>query len=330
MAVKLAADHPDIVGRIVLVSTPAEENQVDLPTLLWLVTLPIIGPITYALGRLLRPLRRLWMRPFVLDRYDLTDEVIEDAGKSTPAAITKTLNTVRREVARGRLLRQAGAVKVPVLVVTGEEDQIVDPRAADHWARTLLAEIVFMEGCGHLPMLERTGDFNDRILAFLTGDDRYLDDGTEPAEDETREDLDIGENTPEKVYPPMSSESSEPDDTSEHPSDRPTVFRKQGGRYVPRDRGGAEDWSEDRDEPSADSAADRPREPLADEGEDVEERPPKRGGMPEIPKDLFELPEPLEFRPRDLSREEDDRRIREQRGEHAGGEPERPEEGPRS
>src|SRR5215210_2530017 len=65
MAVKLAADHPDLVGRLVIVSTPADEDQIDVPTMLWLATLPVLGPIFYVLGRVARPVRRLWMRPFV-------------------------------------------------------------------------------------------------------------------------------------------------------------------------------------------------------------------------------------------------------------------------
>ncbi|HEV3477512.1 MAG TPA: alpha/beta hydrolase, partial [Rubrobacteraceae bacterium] len=76
MAVKLAADHPDVVGRLVLVATPADENQIDLPTSLWLATLPVLGPIFYTLGRLARPVRGLWMRPFVADPQDLTEEVV--------------------------------------------------------------------------------------------------------------------------------------------------------------------------------------------------------------------------------------------------------------
>jgi pimeloyl-ACP methyl ester carboxylesterase len=44
MAVKLAADHPDVVGRLVLVATPADDEQMDLPTPLWLATLPVVGP----------------------------------------------------------------------------------------------------------------------------------------------------------------------------------------------------------------------------------------------------------------------------------------------
>src|SRR5918911_1670893 len=101
MAAKLAADPPDVVGRLVLVATPADEDQIDLPTFLWLATLPVVGPVFYTLGRFLRPLRKLWIRPFVLDPGDLPEEVVDDAGKSTPAALGKTLGMTRREMARG-------------------------------------------------------------------------------------------------------------------------------------------------------------------------------------------------------------------------------------
>src|SRR5215210_1348509 len=153
IAVKLAADHPDVAGRLVLVATPAKQDQIDLPTLLWLTTLPVVGPVFYTLGCFVKPLRRLWMRPFVLNSEDLSEEVVEDAGKSTPAAVAKTLDVMRREIARGRLVRQAGIVKVPVLVIAEEEDQIVDPQAASDWAQTVSAEVAFLNECGHLPML---------------------------------------------------------------------------------------------------------------------------------------------------------------------------------
>src|ERR671932_235096 len=56
MALKPPADHPDVVGRLILVATPADEDQVDLPTMLWLATLPVVGPLFYTLGKFFRPL----------------------------------------------------------------------------------------------------------------------------------------------------------------------------------------------------------------------------------------------------------------------------------
>jgi pimeloyl-ACP methyl ester carboxylesterase len=288
MAVKLAADHPDVVGRLVIISTPADENQIDLPTILWLVTLPIIGPIFYALGRVARPVRRLWMRPFVADSDDLTEEVVDDAGRSTPAAVSKTLSISRREISRGRLARQARIIKIPLLVVSGEEDQIVDPQAVGVWAGGVdRAEIYLIDECGHLPMIERIAEFNAQILAFLTGDARYLDYiRPAPEADEEAETHYAEEGDEASVYIADSSDntvdlSPQPTELEAERDNLPRVVRKRGGRYPARIR---------------------PSQP-PEEYPDAAEEPPTLGGrfrrepsasedfLPELPDDLFDWPE---------------------------------------
>ncbi|MCA1739153.1 MAG: alpha/beta fold hydrolase [Actinobacteria bacterium] len=330
MTMKLAADHPDVVGRIVLVATPADENQVDLPTLLWLATLPVVGPIFYALGRLLRPLRRLWMRPFVFDSEDLDEEVVEDVGRSTPAAVRTTLEVMRREIARGRLVRQAGVVKVPVLAVAGEEDQIVDPQAAHDWAQAVSAEVVLLDECGHLPMLERTSEFNARVLAFLTGDTRYLDTITATPEETTGEDEDVTTEEPSEEQPPFARAEPETPESTEPPN----VVRKQDGRYPPRERDHHKD-SERQDAGDTEGRRDTSSGPDGDNG--AEESAPDRGRretggdadrpLPELPGHLFEWPELKEPRPWDRSRETG-RQPREERDEDE--DPEDPKKEPRS
>jgi hypothetical protein len=240
------------------------------------------------LGRFLKPLRRLWMRPFVLGPEDLTEEVVEDAGKSTPAAVTKTLGVVRREIARGRLARQAGVIKVPILVVVGEEDQIVDPQAASDWAQTVSAEVTFLNECGHLPMLERTGEFNARVFAFLTGDPRYLDTATETLEEV------VGEGAAE-------------------PANHPSVASSRGDSYPSRDRDPKDLHDDDVSDPSVGRRSDGVAGPTAGDGtegraQDHTERPGNEGDagepVPEVPKDLLEWPEFFkEFRPRGRSPE---------------------------
>ena len=285
MAVKLAADHPDVVGRLVIISTPADENQIDLPTMLWLVTVPVVGPIFYALGRVARPVRRLWMRPFVADSDDLTEEIVDDAGRSTPAAVSKTLSISRREISRGRLARQARIIKIPLLVVAGEEDQIVDPQSVGVWAGGVdRAEICLIDECGHMPMVERVAEFNAQILAFLTGDARYLD-YVQPANEMD----DVSET--HHVEEEASTHSAGPSDDTVDLSPRPTeldavrdnvprVVRKHGGRYPAR--------------------IPPPQSPAASEY--AVEEPPTSGGragrepsdedfLPELPDDLFDWPE---------------------------------------
>ena len=319
MVVKLAADHSDVVGRLVLVATPANQDQIDLPTPLWLATLPVIGPLFYALGRYLGPLRKLWVRPFVLDPQDLSGEVIEDAGRSTPAAMIKTLDVTRREISRGRLLRQAGIIKVPALIITGEDDRIVDPQAATEWAGVLRAEAILLDRCGHLPMLERPDEFNAQVLSFLTGDSSYLS-AAPAAPEEIREDLPAAQTSSELSLP-------EPPETTDEQETggKPIVHRKRGGSYSSRSREPGEvheDVPDQEDDRQLEGPAGR------SEGDGAGKRSPDRtdrdgGGMPELPEDLFDWPDSVrEPRPWNRSPGEQ-RRVREERGEDA--DPEDPE-----
>jgi pimeloyl-ACP methyl ester carboxylesterase len=300
MAVKLAADHPDVVGRVVLVSVPADEDQIDLPTPLWLATLPVVGPLFYALGRAFGPVRRMWMRPFVADPDDLTDELLDDAGKSTPAAVARTLGMSRREISGGRLVRKAKIIKMPMLVVSGEEDQIVDPHSVSAWAGSVQrAEICLMDACGHAPMVERPAEFAAQILAFLTGDARYLDQSAPPPaavdneegfpEDDREPAYTDDGNDPRSTDPYGHAYADSADDTADltveypiedvapEPNGPPKIHRKRDGIYPAE----AHDGQSPAPEPPEGTS--RERERRATSADDP---------IPELPADLFDWPEP--------------------------------------
>jgi pimeloyl-ACP methyl ester carboxylesterase len=298
MAVKLAADHPDVVGRVILVSVPADEDQIDLPTPLWLATLPVVGPLFYALGRAFRPVRQVWMRPFVADADDLTDEIVDDAGKSTPAAVASTLSMSRREISGGRLVRQAKIIKMPMLVVSGEEDQIVDPHSVSAWAGSVQrAEICLMDACGHAPMIERPAEFAAQILAFLTGDARYLDQlAPPPAADDEEDSPDDGHapayaDDEDDLRPddPYGDAYADTDDTADltveypiedvapEPNGPPKIHRKREGTYPAEASDGQSPDAEAQD------GTFRERERRATSADDP---------IPELPADLFDWPEP--------------------------------------
>jgi pimeloyl-ACP methyl ester carboxylesterase len=288
MAVKLAADHPDVVGRLVIVSTPADEDQIDVPTMLWLATLPLVGPLFYALGRAARPVRRLWMRPFVANPDDLTEEVVDDAGRSTPAAVSKTLSIGRREISRGRLARQARIIKIPLLVVAGEQDQIVDPQSVGVWAGGVdRAEISLIDECGHLPMIERTAEFNAQILAFLTGDPRYLDyipptpaavpNREQPQSEDTFDGAEPEETPAEAPTPTHDIKNFPPSTTDLDRDSAPKVVRKQDGIYPAR------------------THPPRPEDPYSDEPSRTtrpRREPTNDHFLSDLPDDLFQWPEP--------------------------------------
>ena len=301
MAIKLAADHPDVIERVVLVSVPADEDQIDLPTPLWLATLPVVGPLFYALGRAWRPVRRMWMRPFVADPDDLTEELLDDAGKSTPAAVARTLGMSRREISGGRLVRQAKIIKMPMLVVSGEEDQIVDPQSVSAWAGSVQrAEICLMDACGHAPMIERPAEFAAQILAFLTGDARYLDqlapppaaddeegfpdDGHAPAYADADEDEDADADTADDTADLTVEYPIE--DVTPEPNGPPKIRRKRDGGYPAEARDGQSPAPEVPEAPGSTSSW---RERRATSADDL---------IPELPADLFDWPEPRRGPPR--------------------------------
>ena len=262
MAVKLAVDHPETVGRLVLVSVPAEEEQMDLPTLLWLATLPVVGPAFYALGGLLSPLRSLWLRAFVLHNRDLPRAAVKDAGKSVPAAVRKTYDAVRQEISGGRLISQARGVGVPVLLVAGEEDQIVDPDSLETWAAVFpRAETSLIRRCGHLPMVERTDELGASILDF--SGERVV----QPAQPVRQPEV------PRERRRPANGENEEPEEPS----------RKQQSQAA-----------DDAPAPAVDNdrGSERPRRGR---------RPARRGSI-SVPDDLFDWPESYSTRTRKTGR----------------------------
>ena len=310
MAVKLAADHPDIVGRLVLVATPADEEQIDLPTLLWLGTLPVVGPIFYTLGRYLKPVRKLWLRSFVHDPKDLPDGLVEDAGKPTPAAASKAFNVTRHEISGGRVARQARIIKVPILLIAGEDDQIIDPRAVSDWGQNAAqAEIALLDGCGHLPMVESSSEFSARLLAFLTGDEGYLEYVKEvpqpvretPIEEAQEEDVEKpdGSAPPEETTPHEGPPADKPPEksTPAAPSSRDTFFGDLDWDFSP-DR--APSTSRKTPAEEAPVSAETP-DPAPDEDEVPPPRRPPRKATP-LPKNRDDVAEQAEPRSKNRKR----------------------------
>ena len=201
---------------------------------------------------------------------------------------------------------------IPLLLIAGEEDQIVDPQAVGAWDRSVdQAEVCLLDECGHLPMIERTVEFNAQILAFLTGDARYLD-YAESVSGSDEEGLEYGEDAEvsspeegEEVAPP--ADPADPGHDAADPAPRhanadeneiegnratPNVVRRQGDRYPARNQKAE---PEPPAQPSDDGAEDhRSRAGRTPSDEDV---------IPELPEDLFDWPDARnEVRPREWPR----------------------------
>jgi hypothetical protein len=145
------------------------------------------------------------------------------------------------------------------------------------------AEIYLIDECGHLPMIERIAEFNAQILAFLTGDARYLDQISpapapgEGAEAPHAEEVDEARPSTEPSGPADDTVDLSPRPAASGHDNVPRVVRKHGGRYPARTS-------------PPNSHADAVEQPPASAGRTRRETS-DQDFLPELPDDLFDWPE---------------------------------------
>jgi pimeloyl-ACP methyl ester carboxylesterase len=79
-------------------------------------------------------------------------------------------HTIVRELASGRLMRDAATLQVPTLIVWGKQDRLVP--AAHGVAlgeRVPSSQLYLIDDCGHCPQLERAAEFSAAVERFLRG-----------------------------------------------------------------------------------------------------------------------------------------------------------------
>ncbi len=148
IAVRFAAEHPEMVGKLVLVSTPPN----GLPLSLRIIGYPVIGGIWYRMvraigGFALRGSRagKVWLRP-------------------TVRSATRSI----RWFARFRVIEDLKRVRSPILLVFGLKDRIVPPESAGFFLKVKPGlNVAIIPDSRHSPMCENPDVFNAALLSFL-------------------------------------------------------------------------------------------------------------------------------------------------------------------
>jgi pimeloyl-ACP methyl ester carboxylesterase len=161
VAMRLAANHPERVDKLVLAASVSGDRIPMLP-----VT-PLIKPLLWLFARLFA--RRIFRRQFY-DPRKATKEVYDAYRrplriKGTGDAVYETLRD-----ARGEKAVDTSGVKQPVLILWASHERIL-PR----WTLSRLrkrfsrAEVATIDRAGHLLLEEQPGASNAGIRRFLTG-----------------------------------------------------------------------------------------------------------------------------------------------------------------
>lgn len=169
VALTLAAQHPELVQRLVLVDPLIYPLVLRGPARmpLW----PIVGPFLFKqlYGR---AMFRAHFRDGVyepghlmnLPRVDaLYDKFNVPAARESAYATLKTLEDTRVTTAR------LGRVRAPVLVVWGRNDALTDAQNAQRLVKDLFDARLCLLDCGHSPHEERPTELGNAVVKFLEG-----------------------------------------------------------------------------------------------------------------------------------------------------------------
>jgi pimeloyl-ACP methyl ester carboxylesterase len=144
VAVAYACEHADDVDRIMAISLPLGLDSVNQRL--------ISGGgsfVNRVLGR---------------SQGETFDSVKSEFNRAAPEAIEKSVRSVLRMDLRSTLRK----LEIPLLLVYGEQDNVVTPRDASQYAgvNNSVRTMLFPQ-CRHFPMLDRSSQFNRLLQDFL-------------------------------------------------------------------------------------------------------------------------------------------------------------------
>jgi pimeloyl-ACP methyl ester carboxylesterase len=148
----LAQRHPDKVRGLVIMDSASQTKYVSLPLTAKLARMPVIGP---ALKRVApdSTIHKELGKAFH-EGFDFPDSFVDDVRAMTYTSFAESFEGGRDFTASERLDDRIAATGVPVSVIFGAEDRIVDPESADDYRDIPGAKVVVLPGIGHTPQME--------------------------------------------------------------------------------------------------------------------------------------------------------------------------------
>ena len=162
VAQRVAAEHPDRVGRLVLVSTTGKMTPWSRRVLeMFDIMARRLSPKEYV-----RMMAAFSLSPEYFDAGAHRSADLESGLMPTPAEMEslKAQGEAVRSLEPGRA---AGAVRAPTLILAGRRDFLTPPSCAEDLRASIEgARLVFLDG-GHACLMENTDEGVVEILSFL-------------------------------------------------------------------------------------------------------------------------------------------------------------------
>lgn len=169
IALMLAAHHPDLVEKLVLVDPVVYESHRGAAASM--ATLPVLGPILFKqmYGRAM--FRRFFRENVYAKEESFPEDRIERMFETfnAPAAREAAYATMLATLDRRALVASIPRVSAPTLVAWGRSDRSVPVEHGRRLARDLRRARFEVFDCGHSPPEEVPESFAEVVSAFLRG-----------------------------------------------------------------------------------------------------------------------------------------------------------------
>jgi pimeloyl-ACP methyl ester carboxylesterase len=170
VTVALAQEHPQLVGKAVIIDMPPDNSYGDLGFIAGLAFQPVLGE---ALWRIKPDFSiRDGLGVAFAPGYDVPDAFVEDVRRLTYTAYDESPSGVDDFLNEEPLDQRMKASGKPLMVLMGAEEQIVnDPqRALAQYKRAVpTAQTHLIQGAGHSPNVEKPRETAELVLRFAQG-----------------------------------------------------------------------------------------------------------------------------------------------------------------
>lgn len=156
VAIQIALDHPDRVGKLILMGPGCLEPQGDywpMPGIKKMMAINAKGVTKESQGEVLRL--------FAFDPAIITQDLIDMRWAVAQDQPKEVLTTMKTPALRERM----GELKHNVLTFWGRQDEFMPPQGKELCAE--LGELIDVDQCGHWVMIEHPDLFNSKSLEFL-------------------------------------------------------------------------------------------------------------------------------------------------------------------
>jgi pimeloyl-ACP methyl ester carboxylesterase len=164
VATALVELDPQLVERVVIVDSPPDSDSGQLPFLARLGFWPVLGE---AINRLVTDgMVRDNLESAFAAGFEVPDQFVRDFRRMTYSSYDASHNASEDFGEERGLADRLSAAHKPLLVLFGNEDDLVDPESARKYERVEGARVVTLDATGHSPHFERPGRVSALIRAF--------------------------------------------------------------------------------------------------------------------------------------------------------------------